>query len=562
MTLRLRNAQSRSVEPFVPLDPAGKTVLVYSCGPTVYSFAHIGNFRSFLMADVLRRVLERRGYVVRHVMNITDVGHMTEDHLADAEGEDKLVKAAREIGKNPYDVARYFEDAFVRDAKALRLAAYGPGEADDRSRHPRATDYVAHMLELVQRLLDGGHAYIDVHGQAYFRISSFPAYGTLSGKQLDELEVGSRVAVREEKEDPRDFALWKVDPKHLMQWDPHGPEGWDEGGYDTLRERVPGGMHPDLRRGFPGWHIECSAMARACLGDVLDIHTGGEDNLFPHHECENAQSVCALHCSVPSPDGTEQRPSFARYWVHCRHLLVDQRKMSKRDGTFFTVRELLDPRDSPSVAARLAQAGFEGGVPANQLRCALISTEFGKHLNFTFELLRQARATVTGMQAAWQAVREAEGPPSGRFAAALQAFDDALDDNLDMSRAFDVVVELLKRTPVDELDEADRAALRDALEQIDAVLGLLERSVQSGRVSREQLTAMLEELDASPMPALGDPLAPTDVDAITRQLALRHQARSRRDFAAADRIREGLRAAGVVIEDVADGVRWRFRASP
>jgi cysteinyl-tRNA synthetase len=560
MTLRLHNAQSRSVEPFVPLDPSRKTVLLYSCGPTVYSFAHIGNFRSFLMSDVLRRVLERRGYAVRHVMNITDVGHMTEDHLADAEGEDKLVKAAREIGKDPFDVARHFEDAFVRDAKALRLRAYAPDEADDPTRHPRATDYVAHMLELVQRLLDGGHAYVDSQGQAYFRIASFPAYGTLSGKQIDELEAGSRVAVREEKEDPRDFALWKVDPKHLMQWDPHGPDGWRDGGYALLRERVPGGMHPGLRKGFPGWHIECSAMARACLAEVIDIHTGGEDNLFPHHECENAQSVCALHCSVPSPDGTEERPSFARYWVHCRHLLVDQRKMSKRDGTFFTVRELLDPSDAPAVAERLAEAGFAGGVPASVLRGALLSSDFDKHLNFSFDLLRQARALVTGMQAAWQAVRDAEGPPSGRFAPALAAFDEALDDDLGISRAFDAVVELLKRTPVEGLEGADRAALRDALEQMDAVLGLLDRSIQSGTVSRERLAAMLEGLEDAPIPALAHPLGPADEAAIAQQIALRHRARARRDFADADRIREGLRAAGVVLDDAPDGVRWRFRA--
>src|SRR4051794_25957711 len=234
VTLRLKNTYTKAIEAFEPLDPARRTVTLYSCGPTVYSHAHIGNFRTFLMGDLLRRVLERNGYRVRHVMNITDVGHMTQDHLADAHGEDKLAKAARELGWDPYQVAEHFMRAFVADAGSLRFRNYGPGEADDPALHPRATAFIPEMLALIQKLLEGDHAYADSLGQVYFSIATFPEYGRLSGTVLDELEVGARVEVREEKRDPRDFALWKVDPKHLMQWDPHAPDGWPTGDWERL----------------------------------------------------------------------------------------------------------------------------------------------------------------------------------------------------------------------------------------------------------------------------------------------------------------------------------------
>src|SRR5262245_34011382 len=207
MPLRLKNTLTKSTESFVPLDANG-AVLLYSCGPTVYSYAHIGNFRSFLLADLLRRVLERSGYRVRHVMNITDVGHMTEDHLADATGEDKLSKAARELGWDPFAVAAHYERAFVDDAKLLRLRNYSGSDADDRSLHPQATRHIAEMLAMIQVLVEREFAYIDSTGQVYFEVSKFPEYGALSGKVMDELELGARVAVREEKRDPRDFALW------------------------------------------------------------------------------------------------------------------------------------------------------------------------------------------------------------------------------------------------------------------------------------------------------------------------------------------------------------------
>lgn len=213
--LKLKNTYTRTLEVFQPLDAHGR-VTMYSCGPTVYSHQHIGNFRSYLMADILRRVLERNGYEVRQVMNITDVGHMTEDHLADAGGEDKLAKAARELGSDPYKVAAHFEAAFFEDAKALRLRIFQGGEADDRALHPQATRHVPEMLAMIHKLLERGYAYIVDSGEVYFEVTRFPEYGELSGKKIDELEAGARVEVRGEKKDPRDFALWKVDTKHLM----------------------------------------------------------------------------------------------------------------------------------------------------------------------------------------------------------------------------------------------------------------------------------------------------------------------------------------------------------
>ncbi|MET0384694.1 MAG: hypothetical protein ABW321_01985, partial [Polyangiales bacterium] len=307
MGLRLKNTYTRQVETFVPRDPTGPVTL-YTCGPTVYSHNQIGNFRSFLMADVLRRVLELRGHGVRQVMNLTDVGHLTEDHLADASGEDKLAQVASQLGWDPYRVAACFEQSFVEDAQALGLRNYSGAEAHAHALHPRATQYVPEMLAMIQVLIERGHAYVDADGQVYFSVASFPEYGRLSGKVLAELNAGVRVAVRSEKRDPRDFALWKVDPKHLMQWDPHGARGWADGEHTRLQALVPHGIDRRLRPGFPGWHIECSAMARAQLGPEIDLHTGGEDNIFPHHECEIAQSYGARRDAAADK-------SFARYWL-------------------------------------------------------------------------------------------------------------------------------------------------------------------------------------------------------------------------------------------------------
>ncbi|MEE9211985.1 MAG: hypothetical protein V3U29_04965, partial [Phycisphaeraceae bacterium] len=281
MDIRFFNTLAHCEQTFVPIDPPD--VYMYNCGPTVYDYAHIGNFRAFVFADVLRRFLELAGYRVHQVMNITDVGHMTEDQLADGGGEDKMQLAARQLKQakkagratvenpdDPHQVARFFTDAFLKDAKALGLKI-----ADEYPQHmPHATDHVSHMQDMIQTLINKNHAYVADDGAVYYSVESFPEYGRLSGNTLDKLRGGAGGRVLDQhqaaKRHPADFLLWKPDPAHLMKWD--SPWG----------------------TGFPGWHIECSAMATPLLGrDVIASHTGGEDNIFPPHECEIAQTCAA-----------------------------------------------------------------------------------------------------------------------------------------------------------------------------------------------------------------------------------------------------------------------------
>lgn len=601
--LTLKNSYTRSLEIFQPLDPHGKRVTMYSCGPTVYSYAHIGNFRSFLMSDLLRRVLERNEYEVRHVMNITDVGHLTEDDVADAQGEDKLQKAAREMGWDPYKLARHYEDAFVEDARKLRMKNYSGGEAGDPDLHPRAASHVPEMLVLIQKLLENDYAYVDDSGQVYYDIQKFPDYGKLSGKVIDDLEAGSRVAVGEHKRDPRDFYLWKVDPKHLMQWDPHSAQGWDSDDYERYQQLIPEGVDQRIKPGFPGWHIECSAMSRAHLGHVIDIHTGGEDNIFPHHECEIAQSYGAYKTQVPGPHGAADadspRHSFARYWVHGRFLLVNNKKMSKRDGTFFTVRDLLDPQANQreELALELEQAGFkQGRVPANVLRYALISNQYTQPMNFGVDLLKQAKGSVERLQTRYDRLRELVGDGTNPdvdgvagdsvlelVAKAEEDFSAVLNDNLNTPNALAVVFGVVNELNQMELGPAEaREALR-LMESFEQVLDVLDRSARSGLITREQISGWLdsellraktqhlkhwaqspdreqlwEMVEVGQLPMFEDlaPVESMDGDMIELFVAIRQNARKAKDFATADAIRDDLKLRGVSIEDTPQGFRW------
>ena len=475
MVIRLHNSLTRTLEELRPLQ-SGR-VTMYHCGPTVYSSPHIGNFRSFLFADVLRRFVEDQGYAVTQVMNVTDVGHLTLDDIEG--GEDKMEAASRKTGLTAWDIAKKYEDEFHDCQKKLFV----------RMPHhmPRATDFIPQMGAIIDDLLQKGVAY-QRNGNVYFEVAKFPEYGKLSGKVLDELESGARVAVNDEKKDPRDFALWKTDDKHQMQW----PAPFRGGA-----------------KGFPGWHIECSAMSMDLLGEQIDVHTGGEDNMFPHHECEIAQTEA--HTGKP----------FVSIWMHARHLLVDGTKMSKSLGNFFTVEDVL-------------KKGYTG----LELRYALVRVQYRQALNFTLKGLDEARAAIGRVQQCRQRlVRVRDGLEKAgtdelvaASKAANDAFTAAMQDDLNVSGALAAVfdfVALANKAPVSVVGA--KAALA-VFARADDVLGCFggEPKADATGDAPAELVALLEE---------------------------RKAAKQRKDFAAADAIRDRIAAAGWKIVDAPTGAR-------
>jgi len=507
MTLHLHNTLTGRKEPFTPLDPAGKRVTFYSCGPTVYDYAHIGNFRSFLNADVLRRTLEFLGYDVDHVMNITDVGHMTDDARADGGGEDKMEVAARRLleakksgtlpkgvdvdAADPMAIADYYADAFLRDGRLLGLKV--ALEADTHpERLPRPTSYVEAMVDMVASLIERGHAYQASDGVVYFDVTSWPDYGELSGNTIDALRSGEGgrvdMATQSIKHHPADFMLWKPDDTHLMRW----PSPWGEG--------------------YPGWHLECSVMARGLLGDEIDLHSGGEDNIFPHHECEIAQSRGTTDCN-----------SLARYWFHTRHLQVDGAKMSKSAGTFFTIRDLLDRGASPAA-----------------IRLELIGTHYRINSNFMLQGIRDAQRQIDR----WVRVRDwlelhrdVAMDGSGPLSHGLGAFEAALCDDLNIAGALGVLNEAVGRIDVQSPPSAgsgpstwsDELA---ALHRMDSVIGVLD------------LQTTAQKADGG------------DVEQIELLIQQRNAARAAKDWAAADGIRDQLLELGIAIKDEGGTTVW------
>ncbi|MGE3172991.1 MAG: cysteine--tRNA ligase [Planctomycetota bacterium] len=476
MAIRLYNSLTRSLDELRPL-VEGK-VTMYHCGPTVYSSPHIGNFRSFLFADVLRRFVEDQGYQVTQVMNVTDVGHLTQDDVE--QGEDKLEAASRKTGRTAWDIARAYEEEYHRCQQQLRVRL--------PHHQPRATEFIAQMGAIIGDLMQKGVAYQVDGGDVYFEIARFPGYGKLSGKVLDELEEGARVAVNDKKKDPRDFALWKTDDKHQMQWDAPFPGG---------------------ARGFPGWHIECSAMSMHYLGAQIDIHTGGEDNMFPHHECEIAQTEA--HTGKP----------FVSIWMHARHLLVDGTKMSKSLGNFFTVQDILDK-------------GFTG----TELRYALVRVQYRQSLNFTLKGLDEARAAIARVQGARQRlvrIRCGQERAGGDDLAAAvlrgnEAFTAAMQEDLNVSEALAAVAGLV----------SDSNKAQPSVEGASAALAAFARF-------EDVLGCFGEEPVAD---ATGD--APQE---LLLKLEQRKQAKKAKDFAAADRLRDEIAAAGWKIVDTPQGAR-------
>ncbi len=503
MAIRFYNSLSHAVEDFQPQE-AG-TVRMYSCGPTVYDYAHIGNFRSFLFADVIRRVLELQGSQVIHVMNITDVGHMTDDSQADGAGEDKMAVAATRIkedkksGKvpvgavenpdDPYQIAQFYTACFLEDSRQLGLKV--AFEYPERVMH--ATQHIADMLQMISRLVDRGHAYVGPDGVVYYSVESFPAYGRLSGNTIDQLREGSGGRVQEanqsNKRHPADFMLWKPDQRHIMKWD--SPFG----------------------TGYPGWHIECSAMARQKLErDVIDIHTGGEDLIFPHHECEIAQSC-----------GTSGADYFARFWMHARFLLVEGEKMSKSKGNFYTVRDVLGGKVS----------GRE--VHPAVLRFELIKSHYRANMNFTEKGLSDSAGSVRRLRELHEqlvAKTNGEAANVGLDHPVLKAFTEALSDDLNMSGALGAVLPWAAQEPT------DAAEALGILQKINHVLAVapteMESRANSGAaaVSSEeaQIRQWCREID---------------------------EARATKNWSAADALRAKLNAAGYEVRNSPEGTQAR-----
>jgi cysteinyl-tRNA synthetase len=533
MPTRFYNTLAHELQVFTPLTPgpdpqnplAGSTIRMYTCGPTVYDYAQIGNFRAFLFADLLRRYLEFKGATVRQVMNMTDVGHMTDDSHADAQGEDKMEKAQRRMkeskkqGKalvenpdDPFQVAQFFVDAFLTDARALQVAvvedydnapaaatpvANGQMPVTNDSIMPRPTRFITPFIDMIHTLIKNNHAYVGADGVVYYSVSSFPDYGKLSGNSLDQLShgAGGRTAEGAAKKHPADFFLWKPDESHIMKW----PSPWGTG--------------------YPGWHIECSAMATTLLGPSIDIHTGGEDNIFPHHECEIAQSEAATG-----------KP-FSHFWMHNRHLLVNGEKMSKSKGNFFTVRDLL-------------QKGFDPLV----IRLALISTRYRESMNFTLQGLVEAASALTTLRDLAEklsltvaSIDEAAGEgadvllePEARL---LADFSKSLDDDLNASGALAAL--FTWATPLNKQKKIPYPQARSALlalRKLDPVLAVIF-----------------------------PPLRPLDLETTAKVealLTLRTQARAAKDWPKSDQLRNDLLALGVEIKDTPTGTTWRPRLAP
>jgi len=495
MDIKFYNTLTNTTETFQPVE--SDCVRMYSCGPTVYDFAHIGNFRSFLFADVIRRTLEFFGHKVHHVMNITDVGHMTDDANADGGGEDKMEAAARRVkedkksGKvaegavanpdDPYQIAKYYTDAFLQDAQTLGVkVSFEP----DNILH--ATQNIDIMQEMIAQLIAKGHAYVGPDGVVYYSVESFPNYGKLSGNTLDRLLTGAGGRISDEnqvnKRHPADFMLWKADSSHIMKWD--SPWG----------------------TGYPGWHIECSCMARKRLGrDVIDIHTGGEDLIFPHHECEIAQTC-----------GATGKDTFARFWMHARFLMVEGEKMSKSKGNFWTVRDVLEGRATGTQ------------VHPAVLRLELIKSHYRANMNFTKKGLLDSAGAVkrlTDFRAKLEAACGGKAEVVGLDYPILKEFAEALADDLNVAGALGAILPWAASTP------SDPAAALGALNRINSVLAI----------------APLDTGVAESAQATGDQAA---IDALCRQL---DEARRNKDFKAADALRGEIQSKGYDVKTSPNG---------
>lgn len=462
MSIKLYNTLTRKLEEFEPLQPG--SVKMYACGPTVYHYVHIGNFRTFVFQDILRRYLLYQGYRLKHVMNITDV-------------EDKIIDSARREGVSIGEYTQRYEKAFLEDMETLRI--------QKPEVMPRATEHIQEMVELILRLQEQGFTY-QSDGSTYFRISRFPEYGKLSGLEVLQGEQEGHVDEDEyTKENPRDFVLWKARREGEAYW-------------DSL-----------LGPGRPGWHIECSAMSMKYLGESFDIHCGGVDLVFPHHENEIAQS-----------EGATRKP-FAKYWIHSTHLIVEGQKMSKSLGNFYTLRDLLDQGCSPRA-----------------LRYLLSSVHYSKQLNFSLDAVGQSESALRRGDDFLIRVREIpddrpDNPQaSQRIQRARRDFESAMNDNLNTSAALASIFELIKEGNIwiEEgiLGPQNRQEILQFFRDCNRIFDVFQ--VEAERLQDEAVLALIRE---------------------------REEARRNRNFQRADEIREELLQQGIVLEDTREGTRWK-----
>lgn len=453
------NTLTRKKEEFVPIDE--HIVKIYSCGPTVYSYAHIGNFRTYVFMDELRRALILNGYELRHVMNITDVGHLVSDG---DDGEDKMSKSAREQKKTPWEIAAYYTSVFLRDMDRLNITR--------PEIIPRATDNIPEMISFVKGLEDRGYAYETSDG-IYYDISKFGGYGKLSGIRLEEQQAGARVDVNDEKRHPADFALWKKAPKeHIMQW------------------QSPWGM------GYPGWHIECSAMGLKYLGERFDIHTGGVDHIPIHHENEIAQS-----------EGLLGHPSV-NYWMHGEFMTIAGGKMSKSLGNCYTLDDL-----------------SEKGYDPLDFRYMCLNVHYRQKLNFTFDILDSAKKSLSNLRSA--VLRHKSQPEKRDVKQYYDSFLEAVNDDLNVPKALGIVWDAVRSKPLS--DDVYRFCL-----YADKILAV--------DVDRE---TDLKEQDDDPE--------------ILKQISLRADAKKAKNYAEADRIRSELAKKGIILIDTPNGTTYKIQ---
>jgi cysteinyl-tRNA synthetase len=465
-SIRFFNTLTRRKETFTPIEPG--EVSMYTCGPTVYDYAHIGNFRAFLFEDLLKRWLEYRGYTVTHVMNLTDV-------------DDKTIRGSQKQQIPLQQYTEHYANAFFEDINALNVKP--------ATHYPKATDHVADMVALIKTLIEKGYAYKSQDGSIYYAINKFKNYGKLSHINVQTLQVGAQVKTDEyTKEEAQDFALWKAWTKE------DGEVYWET----------------DLGKGRPGWHIECSAMSMRYLGETFDIHCGGIDNMFPHHENEIAQSEAATG------------KKFVNYWLHNEHLLVEGRKMAKKLGNFYMLLVLLGKGYDPIA-----------------IRYLLLSTHYRAQFNFTFEGLDAAKSAIERLRNFVRRLQDTDGKESeGKVASAMLAvqtdFGCAMDDDLNISVAlgalFDFVRDVNALLDADIVSKKEADSVGTVMHGFDTVLGII------GEVEREELV-------------------PKEAKDLIQK---REEARKAKDWATADTLRTRLREMGVVVEDTPQGVRWRL----